>query len=800
MPEEIQKRLIEDEMKQNYVDYSMSVIMSRALPDVHDGLKPVHRRVLYTMYKLGLLSNKPFRKSATVVGNCMASFHPHGDAAIYDTLVRMAQPFSLRYPLVKGQGNFGSGDNPPASMRYTEAKLSKFAEELLEDLDKETVKFVPNYDNSTKEPIVLPAKLPNLLLNGSSGIAVGMATNVPPHQLGEVVDAIVAMIENPEMEIDEILNHIKGPDFPTGGIICGKAGINSAYKTGRGILRVRGKTSIEEKGNRKRIIISEIPYMTNKTILIETIADLVKEKRVEGISDIRDESDRDGMRIVIELKTDANHELILNQLYKHSPLQTSFGINMLSLIAGQPKVLSIRDIIRQYINHRFRVVTRRTQFELTKAEDRAHILEGLKIALDNIDEVIKLIKQSKDPVIARNSLIERFSLSEKQAQAILDMRLQRLTSLETERISKEYEDLTKLIKELKEILDDEEKIYGIIKKELSELKEKYNDTRRTQITEVMDDFEDEDLIKEEDVVVTVTHSGYVKRIPLETYRVQARGGKGMVGTGTKDDDFVEQLFTTNTHNYLLFFSNKGRVYWLKGYKIPSASRYSKGGNIVNLLNLDNGEKISDVIPIKEFNDDQFLVMVTKKGLVKKTKLSEYSRPRKGGIIALNLKDGDQLIEVKLTDNTKELMIGTKNGNAVRFKDSNIRDVGRNASGVRGVKLVNDSVIGMEVVDENSTLLTITENGYGKRSPVSDYRLVNRGGKGVRNIKTSERNGFVVGIKAVKDEDEIMFITKKGIVIRTSVKNISSIGRNTVGVRLMRLDEDDKIKDVAKVIS
>ncbi len=796
MPEQIQTKLIEEEMKQSYVDYAMSVITARALPDVNDGLKPVHRRILYAMNLLGLLHNKPYRKSAHVIGRVLGEFHPHGDVAVYDALVRMAQDFSLRYPLIDGQGNFGNvdGDNA-AAQRYTEARLARIAEELLFDIDKDTVDFIPNYDSSSKEPIVLPAKLPNLLINGSSGIAVGMATNIPPHNIGEVADAIVAMINNPEISIDELINIVKGPDFPTGGLICGLSGVRNAYRTGRGKILVRAYAEIEEFKERKRIVVYEIPYQVNKAMLIEDIARLVRDKVIEGISDLRDESDREGMRIVIELKQGVNPSLVLNKLHKHTQLQSTFGVIMLALVNGEPKVLNLREIINHFILHRKIVVTRRTKFESSKAEQRAHILEGLKVALASIDEVVQLIKKSKDVETARNNLTKNFKLSEIQSQAILDMRLQRLTSLEVEKIKKEHEELLKLIKELKEILADERKIYDIIKKELIELRDKYNDDRRTDFMDY-EEMQDEDLIKKEEVVITMTHAGYIKRLPLNVYKQQRRGGKGIVATGTKEEDFVEHLFITNSHNYILFFTNKGKVYWLKAYRIPESGRYSKGGNIVNVLNLKD-EEITAFIPVDNF-DDRFLVMCTKNGLIKKTRLKDFSRPRNVGIIALKLRENDGLVNVALTDGNRELVVASKNGMAVRFKEENVREMGRNAIGVRAIKLINDKVVGMEVSD-SADLLTITENGYGKRSKLEDYRLIKRGGKGVRNIKTSDRNGKVVGVRMVREDDDLMFVTKKGIAIRTPVKGISVIGRNTQGVRLMKLEENDKIVGIARVV-
>ncbi|MBU1245676.1 MAG: DNA gyrase subunit A [Nanoarchaeota archaeon] len=798
--EKIQIKLIEEEMKESYIDYAMSVIVGRALPDVCDGLKPVHKRILFAMKNMGMWSNKPTKKSARIVGEVLGKYHPHGDLAVYDALVRMAQEFSLRYPLIKGQGNFGSvdGDSAAAS-RYTEAKLSKIAEELLADIDKKTVNFVPTFDGEGEEPVVLPARIPNLLVNGSAGIAVGMATNIPPHNISETCSAVIKMIDNPGIETAELMENVLGPDFPTGGIICGKSGILRAYEKGRGSVIVRSVTDIEEKGDKKAIIVTEIPYQVNKARLIEAIADLVRSKKVEGIYDIRDESDRKGMRVVIELKKNANPDIILNQLHKHTQLQTSFGINMLALVAGQPKLLSLKEILHQFILHRQRIVTRRTKFDLEKAEERAHILIGLKVALNNIDAVVKTIKSSKDVVVAKQLLMQRFKLSDKQSVAILEMRLQKLTSLETTKIMKEYEELIKLIVDLKDILGSDKRIFDIIKDELKEIISKYGDERRTQILDVEENIEVEDLIKREDVVVTVTHEGYAKKLLLDNYKQQKRGGKGIVGTGTKEEDIVEHLFTCNTHDYILFFTNKGKVYWLKTYRIPTATRYSKGSNLINLIRLDKGEVINAIVPIKQFNDTENLIMATKNGLVKKTVLSAFSNPRKGGIIAIKLRDKDELVNVKLTDGSQQLILGTRNGMAVKFDEKQVRQMGRNSSGVRGIRLVNDKVVGMEIAHDDLSLLTVTENGYGKRSSISDYRLINRGGKGVINIKTSLRNGKVVGIKTVADDHELMFITKNGIIIRTTTKDVSVIGRNTQGVRLMKMKEKDKVVAVTRVI-
>ncbi len=713
MSQEIQNRLIEEEMKASYMDYAMSVITARALPDARDGLKPVHRRILFAMKELGLQSNKPTRKSARIVGDVIGKYHPHGDMAVYDALVRMAQDFSLRYPLVIGQGNMGSVDNdPPGAQRYTEAKLSKLAEDMLEDIDKDTVDFIPNYDNSLKEPVILPSKIPNLLINGSSGIAVGMATNIPPHNIGEIIDAVVLMIDNKEASMDEILNLVKGPDFPTAGLLIGRSGVIQAYSTGRGRVVIRGRSHFEQNN----IVITEIPYQVNKSMMIESMADLVREKIVEGIADIRDESNKKGMRIVIKLKQNANSEVVLNQLYKHTNLQSTFGVIMLALVNNEPRILNLKELIQNYILHRKDVVTRRTKFDLRKAEERLHIVLGLNIALQNIDHVVRLIKESKSADAARATLMMRYSFSEIQAQAILDMRLQRLTSLEREKLKDEQLSLEKLIIELKEILASELRIFGIIKQELIELKNKYNDKRRTEIIEGEEDIETEDLIKKEDVVVTITHQGYIKQQQLEQYRQQKRGGHGIIATETKDDDFAEHIFVTSNHNYLLFFTNKGKIYWLKAYKLPAASRYSKGKAIVNLLNLEKDEKISTTLPVSNFDEKHFLIMATKKGIIKKTSLVEYSNPRKTGIAAINLQDGDELIKVRLTPGTLKMLLGTRKGMAVKFDEKDVRAMGRKATGVRGIRLdKGDEVIGLEVARGDATLLTITENGYGKRS-------------------------------------------------------------------------------------
>lgn len=793
----VNQKLIEQEMKESYIDYAMSVITSRALPDVRDGLKPVHRRTLFAMNEVGASSDGAYKKSARIVGEILGKYHPHGDLAVYESLVRMAQEFSLRYPLVQGQGNWGSVDgDSAAAQRYTEARLSKIAEELLVDLEKETVDFAPNFDGSLKEPLVLPAKIPNLLINGSSGIAVGMATNIPPHNIGEVIDATIAVIDKPTIEIDELLNYVKGPDFPTAGFISGKSGIIQAYKTGRGKIIIKSKTQIENN----RIIITEIPYQVNKAMMLEAIAELVKEKRIEGISDIRDESNREGIRVVIELKKSADPETTLHQLMQHSQLRESFSIILLALVNGEPRILNLKEILEYFVAHRKEVVVRRTFFDLTKAEERAHIVLGLKIALENIDNVVKMIKAAETPEIAKNSLMTSLNLTEIQAKAILDMKLQRLTSLETNKLIKEFEDLTKLIVDLKDILASEIKIFQIIKDELIEIKNKYSDPRRTQIVEEETLVKEEQLIQEEDIIITITHSGYIKQVPLETYKQQRRGGSGVIGAETKDEDFVEDLFTTSNRAQLLFFTNLGKVHWLKAYEIPQATRYSKGKAIINLIKLQSNEKINAVLPIKEFKENAFILFATKKGLLKKTPLTEFVNPRQGGIIAISLKENDELVDAKLTIGNQEILLATANGVAVRFNEEDVRPMGRAASGVRGITLdEGDELIGMDYAPPNTTLLTITENGFGKRTALEEYRLINRGGKGVINIQTTERNGKVVGIKTVTEEDDVMIITKQGIIIRVPVKTISVIGRNTQGVTIMKLKETDKVTNITKVI-
>ncbi|RJP65358.1 MAG: DNA gyrase subunit A [Ignavibacteriales bacterium] len=794
---------LEEEMKSSYIDYAMSVIVARAIPDVRDGLKPVHRRVLYGMSELGLVYNRPYKKSARIVGEVLGKYHPHGDSAVYESMVRMAQDFSLRYPLVDGQGNFGSVDgDSAAAMRYTEARLKRIADEMLRDLDKNTVDFTANFDESLQEPLVLPSYLPNLLINGASGIAVGMATNIPPHNISEVIDGIVALIKHPDMPVEKLMKHVTAPDFPTGGIIFGYDGVREAYLTGRGRIIVRAKANIETlKNDRENIIVTEIPYQVNKANLIEKIADLVREGKINDISNIRDESDRDGMRIVIELKRDAQPEVVLNQLFMHTQMQVTFGVIMLALVKGVPKVLNLKEVMQHFITHRMEVLVRRTKFELDAAERRAHILEGYIIALDNIDEVIETIKKSRDVETAKNNLMRKFKLSEIQAKAILDMRLQRLTGLERKKIEDEYKEVIKLIEKLKGILQSEEKRYYIITQELIELKEKYGDERRTDIIRDYKEFSLEDVIAEEDVVVTISHTGYIKRFPVSGYRRQARGGKGVTGAGTKDDDFIEHMFIASTHNYILFFTDKGRCYWLKVHEIPEGGRASRGRSIVNLLEKEKDENISAFVSVKEFRDDQYLVMATEQGTIKKTVLSAYSNVRKGGIIAINLNKGDRLIEVKKTEGNNDLVLGTRNGMAIRFNEKDVRDMGRTATGVRGVKLgKGDIVIGLVVISRASTVLVVTNKGYGKRSDVDDYRITHRGGKGVITIKANDKVGKMIAIREVNDNDELVIITKNGMVIRQSVKELRVMGRNTQGVRLIRLNEDDSIADIARVVS
>jgi DNA gyrase subunit A len=795
---------IEDEMRKSYMDYAMSVIIGRALPDVRDGLKPVHRRVLFAMSELGNEWNKPYKKSARVVGDVIGKYHPHGDTAAYDTIVRMAQSFSLRYPLVDGQGNFGSVDgDSAAAMRYTEVRMSRLAHELLADLDKETVDFGPNYDDSLQEPLVLPCKFPNLLVNGSEGIAVGMATKIPPHNLREVIDGLIAVIDDPTLDYEELINRIPGPDFPTGAFILGREGIREAYRSGRGILQMRARALVEKdrRTGKESIIVSEIPFQVNKARLIEKIAELVKEKKIEGIADLRDESDRDGMRIVIELKKETIPQVILNQLYKMTQMQASFGIIMLAIVSGQPRVLTLREVLDRFIEHRKEIVTRRCIFELKKAEARAHILEGLKIALENLDEVIQIIKTSANPAEAKARLMRHFTFSELQAQAILDMRLHRLTGLERDKIIAEYNDILALIKRLKEILASEVEILTIIKTELLEIRERFGDDRRTEIIEKTGELSLEDLIVEEDMVVTVSHGGYIKRNAVSLYRAQRRGGKGKTGMRPKEEDFVERLFIASTHSYIMVFTDLGKVYWLKVHELPQGGRASRGKAIVNLLQLASGENVMTILPVKEFVDGKYIITATQQGTVKKTELMAYANPRVGGIIALTIDEGDRLIAARLTDGTTDILLASRNGKSIRFPEGDVRSMGRTARGVRGMQLEGgDRVIGMETVTAATaaTLVTVTENGYGKRTDLDEYRIQNRGGKGIITIKTSERNGQVVDIKLCDGDSDLMFITDRGKVLRTSVAALSVIGRNTQGVRLMVLEPGERIVAVAKL--
>jgi DNA gyrase subunit A len=795
---------ISQEMKASFLDYAMSVIVSRALPDVRDGLKPVHRRILYAMHDLGMHSDKPYKKSARIVGDVIGKYHPHGDSAVYETMVRMAQDFNYRYMLVDGHGNFGSVDgDSAAAMRYTESRMSKISMELLRDINKDTIDYQDNYDGEEREPVVLPARFPNLLVNGTTGIAVGMATNIPPHQLGEIIDGVLAISRDPEITIPELMEIIPGPDFPTGGLILGRSGIRKAYETGRGSITLRAKVEIEQKSNGKEaIIVNELPYQVNKAKLVEKIAELVRDKKIDGITDLRDESDRNGMRIYIEVRRDANANVLLNNLYKQTSLQTSFGINTLALVGGQPKVLNLKQCLVHYLDHQVVVIRRRTEFELRKAEARAHILDGLRIALDHLDQVISLIRSSQTTDMAREGLMTTFQLSEKQAQAILDMRLQRLTGLEREKIEEEYQSLIKLISELKAILADEEKVLEIIREELIEVKERFNDKRRTEIASGGLEFiEDEDLIPQENIVITLSHNGYIKRLPVSTYRSQRRGGRGIQGMGTNEDDFVEHLITTSTHNTILYFTNKGKVYRKKGYEIPEFSRTAKGIPIINLLEVEKGEMVTAIIPIEEFVDDWYLFFTTKEGISKRSPLSSFAHIRNNGLIALNLREEDELISVKLTDGTKEIIIGTKDGMLIRFPETDVRSMGRTATGVKGITLRhNDEVVGMEVLEEDTEILIVTKNGYGKRTAAMEYRVQSRGGKGIKTCNVTEKNGDLVSMRVVTGEEDLMLITTGGVLIRLAVDEISSMGRNTQGVRLIRLDEneDEFVATVAKV--
>jgi len=803
LDERLAQIAIEDEMRSSYLDYAMSVIVGRALPDVRDGMKPVHRRILYGMNEMGLAHNRPYRKSAKIVGEIMGNYHPHGDTAIYDTLVRMAQDFNMRYMLVDGQGNYGSMDgDPPAAMRYTEARMTRMAEEMLADIDMDTVDFGPNYDESRTEPLVLPARAPNLLINGAGGIAVGYATNIPTHNVAEIINGLVTLIEDPETTIAQLMKDIPGPDFPTAGFIYGTGGIKQAYETGRGLLTLRAKVSVEvdERTDRSSLIVTEVPYQVNKANLIEKIAELTQDKKMEGISDLRDESDRDGVRIVIELKKNEIPQVVLNNLFKHTQLQTTFGVIMLALVNNRPEVLNLKQILEYFIEHRREVVVRRTAFELRKAEERAHILEGLKIAIDNLDAVIKLIRGSASPDVARSGLMRQFELSEAQSNAILEMKLQRLTQLERNKLVEEYQELLKRIEYLKSVLASEPLVRKIIKDELLAVKESYKDERRTQILKEEAEISVEDLIAEEEVVVTVSHAGYIKRNPVSLYRAQRRGGKGKIGMGIRDEDFVESLFTASSHDYLLFFTDAGKVYWLKVHEIPEAGRAAKGKALVNLLALKDDEKVTAILPVKEFREDRFVVMATKQGVIKKTELSAYGNPRQGGIIALTLDEGDKLIGVDITDGQREILLGTRQGIVIRFKEDEARPMGRTAHGVRGITLEEgNEVIGMETITPDSTtsILTVTEGGFGKRTTVTEYRVQGRGGKGIISIKTTEKNGLAVSFLQVRDDDEIMLMAAKGKILRCKVNDLREIGRNTQGVRVLDLEgDDDRVVGVA----
>jgi DNA gyrase subunit A len=793
---------IEDQMRESYMDYAMSVIIGRALPDARDGLKPVHRRILYAMFSEGLLHNRRYSKCAGVVGEVLKRYHPHGDSAVYDALVRLAQEWNVRYPLIDGQGNFGSIDgDPPAAYRYTECRLTELAEELLADIDRETVDFVPNFDDSTREPIVLPSKVPNLLVNGSAGIAVGMATNIPPHNLGEICDALVALIEHPELTVDELMRYIPGPDFPTAGFICGQNPIREAYREGRGILTVRGRATVEtdEKSGRSAIVVTEIPFQVNKARLIERIAELVNERKLDGIADLRDESDREGMRVVIELKRDAVAEVLLNQLYKHTPLQESYGVNMLAIVEGRPRLLTLKDALSVFIQHRREVVVRRTAYDLRKAEERLHILAGLKIAIEHLDQAIAIIRGAADPATAREGLVAAFALSPVQAQAILDMRLQRLTSLERDKIVEEYGETEKAIERYRQILGDEREVSKIIAEELRALRAKYGDERRTQIVDEAAAISVEDLIVEEDMVVTISHEGYIKRNAVALYRAQRRGGRGKIGATTRDEDFVEHLFVASTHSYILIFTTTGKVYWLKVHEIPQAGRAARGRSITNLLSLKPEEKLSAFLPVREFQASRYVVFATRRGLVKKTDLMQYASPRPSGIIAIALEEGDEVIGVRLTDGSGQVILSTREGQAIRFEESEVRPMGRGTYGVWGMKLdAGDEVVALDLVEPGATLLAVSANGYGKRTEMGEYRLTGRGGKGIITMRTTEKTGQVVGVRMVTDEDQIMLITSGGKVIRLRVREIRVIGRNTQGVRLIDLEEGERVASVARL--
>ena len=793
---------IEDEMRRSYLDYAMSVIIGRALPDIRDGFKPVHRRVLFAMHELKNDSDKPYKKSARVVGDVIGKFHPHGESAVYDTIVRMAQDFSLRYPLVDGQGNFGSVDgDPPAAMRYTEVRMSKLAHEMLADIEKNTVEFGPNYDGSLTEPLVMPGRFPNLLVNGSSGIAVGMATNIPPHNMGEVIDGIIATVENPDITIDELIELIPGPDFPTAGFICGREGIRQAYRTGRGILQMRARANIEEgRKDKSRIVISEIPYQVNKARLIEQIARLVTEKKIDGISDVRDESDRDGIRIVLDLKRGEIADVILNNLYKYTQMQETFGVIFLAIVHNQPKVLTLRELIDHFVEHRREVIVRRTQFELARAEERAHILEGLKIALDHLDEMISLIRAAKTPSEAKEAMRLRFKLSDIQAQAILDLRLQKLTGLERQKVLDEYTETLKQIARFKEILGNERMVREIIIEELREIRKNYADKRRTQIIDRVDEISVEALIAEEEMVVTLSHSGYIKRSPLTVYRSQHRGGKGRIGMTVRDEDFVEHLFIASTHHYFLIFTNKGRVHWLKVHEIPQIGTAAKGKALVNFIEMSEGEKLAALIATKQFPEDRYVVLCTTRGTVKKTALSAFAHPRAGGIIALSIDEGDTLLDAKITDGKVDVFLASNQGKAIRFPESEVRPMGRTAYGIRGMLLrEGDYLVKMDTISGGANILTVTEKGLGKRTPISEYRVQGRGGMGIINIRTTARGGNVVGVTEVTDDDQVLIVTQFGMLIRMAVKGISVHGRDTQGVRLIHLEEGDSVVAVAKVV-
>ncbi|WP_124726258.1 DNA gyrase subunit A [Staphylospora marina] len=796
----IQPVNISQEMRSSFLDYAMSVIVSRALPDVRDGLKPVHRRILYTLHDLGMTPDKPYKKSSRVVGNVTAQYHPHGDAAVYEAMVRMAQDFSYRYPLVDGHGNFGSVDgDAPAAMRYTEARMAPITLEMLRDIQKETIDFGPNYDGQQEEPLVLPSRFPNLIVNGAAGIAVGMATNIPPHNLREVIDGILLMLDDPDVTIDGLMKKIKAPDFPTGGIILGLDGVRKAYRTGRGSIQIRAKTRIEEAGSGKtRIVVEELPYQVNKAKLVEKIAELVREKKIDGITDLRDESDRNGMRVVIELRRDVNPRIILNNLYKHTALQTSFGVNMLALVDGQPRVLNLKEVLHYYIEHQVEVIRRRTQYDLRKAEERAHILEGLRIALDHIDEVIALIRGSATTAEAREGLMNRFGLTERQAQAILDMRLQRLTGLEREKIESEYAELVKTIERLRAILADETKIRGVFREEILEIRNKYGDERRSMIKREADDIAEEDLIPEEEVAILLSHRGYIKRMPLSTYRAQRRGGKGITAMGTREDDFVQHLLVTHSHNHLLFFSNRGRVYRLKAYEVPELGRTAKGTPVINLIQIEPGERIEAIIPVKDFTESRYLLFATAEGVVKKTALSEFENIRRNGLFAINLRNGDELVGVRLTDGDQEVIMGTRQGMSIRFHEMDVREMGRAATGVKGITLDDDDrVIDMDIVEDNKDVLIVTRNGYGKRTPLGEYRIQSRGGKGIKTISITEKKGNVVGHKVVSGSEDLMIVTQDGTIIRINISEIPVMGRYAQGVRLIKVDGNE-VATVASV--